>query len=224
MFCGFPNQAQEVRFDQPVVRYGHNVLGETPEWGALCVDATCMTLPETRIFEDIAPRLTDLDFDGRPEIIVVETHIEKGASLAIYDLALEKITATEFIGTPHRWLAPIGAADWDNDGVMEIAYVEMPHLGKRLKIFSFEGGKLEYEFGAQPFSNHKIGETEFSSAVINCPEYKGFVVPIERPDGPLLFFSRWEGWEDDMPINVDLRSDQAWGGMISRCVLGDPLN
>jgi hypothetical protein len=43
-------------------------------------------LPETEVFEDLAPRLADLDGDGKAEIIVVQSHRDLGARLAVYGL------------------------------------------------------------------------------------------------------------------------------------------
>lgn len=53
----------------PTDRYPHNVLGDIPGHGALDVTLASgrvlrMVLPDTRVFEDIAPRLADIDGDG----------------------------------------------------------------------------------------------------------------------------------------------------------------
>jgi len=77
-------------FSGPTDRYGHAVLGSTPEWGKLCLthrDANgCVTLPEHKVFEDIAPRLADVDGDGRLDAVVVESDAQAGASLVVYML------------------------------------------------------------------------------------------------------------------------------------------
>ncbi|HDR29212.1 hypothetical protein [Rhodovulum sp.] len=98
------------RYDQPTTRYDHGVLGDAVEWGTLelrLADGTIrrVVLPETRAFEDTAPRLADLDSDGAPEVIVVESDLALGARLSIYG-ENGLIAATPFIGTRHRWLAP----------------------------------------------------------------------------------------------------------------------
>ena len=93
-------------YAEPTPRYQHGVFGETEEWGALAFGLSddqrmILRLPETRVFEDIAPRLADVDGDGAPEMIVVETDLSLGARLAIYDEA-GFVAATSFIGQTHR--------------------------------------------------------------------------------------------------------------------------
>jgi hypothetical protein len=97
---------------EPTDRYAHAVLGDALEWGALTLvldggpeTTVTLRLPETRVFEDIATRLADVTGDGAPEVIVVETDLALGASLAVYGPA-GKLAATPFIGQPNRWLAP----------------------------------------------------------------------------------------------------------------------
>jgi hypothetical protein len=159
-------------FADPTPRYDHAVLGDALEWGTLRLRLKdgrhlALTLPKTRVFEDTAPRLADLDGDGAPEVIVVETDMRRGAQLAVYGEA-GKIAATSFIGQTHRWLAPIGADDLDGDGLTEIAYIETPHLGKRLKVFRLEGDRLVLIAQARGLTNHKIGDPFIQGGIAVC--------------------------------------------------------
>lgn len=172
---GLPALAQEItvaRYAEPTTRYAHGVLGDAVEWGALVLelsDGTSrrMTLPETLVFEDTAPRLADLDGDGAPEVIVVEASLDTGARLAIYGPS-GRITAIPHIGRPHRWLAPIGASDLDGDGRIEIAYIDRPHLAKTLRIWRYESGRL-IQIANQPrLSNHKIGWDFIAGGIRTC--------------------------------------------------------
>jgi len=100
------------RFDDPTNRYGHDVLGGLPEWGRLCLRhdgqsqglgrAQCYDLPQTSVFEDIAPRLADTNGDGVAEAIVVESSISGGASLAVYFLNSAGLTR---VATPPTAMA-----------------------------------------------------------------------------------------------------------------------
>lgn len=171
-----------VYYSQPTRRYDHGILGDAIEWGALTYVRQGsaahgpyiyeeITLPKSRVFEDIAPRLVDLNGDGRAEIIVVETHLNKGAQLAVYGVikgVLKKITATPHIGRTHRWLAPIGAADLDGDGQVEIAYIDRPHLARLLKIWRFENGKLTLVTERGGLTNHQIGQDYISGGIRDC--------------------------------------------------------
>ncbi|WP_101065392.1 FG-GAP repeat domain-containing protein [Roseovarius salinarum] len=167
--------AQEIataRYEAPTTRYDHGVLGDAIEWGALVVALrdgreVRLTLPEARVFEDTAPRLADLDGDGAAEVIVVESHRNRGARLAVYG-AQGLLAATPYIGRPHRWLAPVGAADLDGDGRTEIAYVDRPHLAKRLRVWRFEGGKLRHLADLRGVTNHRIGWDHIPGGIRDC--------------------------------------------------------
>lgn len=170
------------RFTEPTSRYAHAVLGDAEEWGALEIrtdkehnssteiprsTAYTIRLPITSVFEDIAPRLADVDGDGAPEVIVVESHADQGASLAIYDQT-GKITATPNIGTRNRWLAPVAIADLDGDGLTELAYIDRPHLAKTLRIWRFAQGELTPVAALTGLTNHRIGERDIAGGLRNC--------------------------------------------------------
>ncbi|MEP4036137.1 VCBS repeat-containing protein [Pseudophaeobacter sp.] len=175
-------------FSNPTSRYPHGVLGDEIEYGSLLIhwsntaqnqlsqDAVerhgtvVVRLPQSRVFEDLAPRLIDLDGDGQREIMVVESDASLGAQLAIYDQRGAKIAATPPIGTRFRWLAPIAAADLDNDGQVELAYVDRPHLAKTLRIWRFEAGALTQVAAMSGLTNHRIGDDFITSGLRNCAE------------------------------------------------------
>ena len=155
----------------PTDRYDHAVLGDALEWGGLRLKvgsrSFTITLPETRVFEDIEARLADVTGDGAPEVIVVETDLAKGASLAVYGPD-GKIAATPFIGQSSRWLAPAGIDDFDGDGLVEIAYVDRPHLLKELVFVRPEGDRLVETLRLPGLTNHRIGDDFISGGVRDC--------------------------------------------------------
>lgn len=166
-------------FDDPVTRYRHFVLGRQHEPETLWVDAPgnrglcghALTLDADHVFEDVAPRLADLDGDGTNEVIVARSHHRLGAQLAIYrwtgsDLTL--VATTPYIGRSNRWLAIIGAADLDGDGAMEIAYIDRPHLDRTLRIWRYVDGTLTEIAAATGLTNHRIGEGHISSGLREC--------------------------------------------------------
>ena len=165
-------QIVSARYDDPTTRYDHGVLGDAVEYGALVLKmkagpARRITLPPSRVFEDIAPRLADLDGDGGPEAIVVESDLQKGARLAVY-AENGLVAATPFIGRRHRWLAPIGAADLDGDGAVEIAYVDRPHLARILRVWRFSNGRLTEIAMREGLTNHRIGEPFIQGRIASC--------------------------------------------------------
>jgi hypothetical protein len=175
---------ETARYADPTLRYGHDVLGGLAPYGRLIVEHHGGTaeaiLPATLVFEDIAPRLWDVTGDGRAEIVVVESHVQKGARLAVWHLAadgLSRIAVTPFIGQRHRWLAPIAVADFNGDGQADLAYVDRPHLKRDLVFVERKDGAL-VEFARLPgFSNHRIGDRQMTGGLRDCGDGPQIVLP-----------------------------------------------
>ncbi|MEE4188267.1 MAG: VCBS repeat-containing protein [Roseobacter sp.] len=153
-------------------RYPHAVLGDDLEYETLVITLRSgktvrFTLPQSSVFEDTAPRLVDLDADGSPEVVTVESHQDKGARLVVYNEA-GRLVATPYIGTRFRWLAPLGAADLDGDGTIEIAYVDRPHLAKTLRIWRYDDGTLTQIASRAGLTNHRIGEKDIAGGIRDC--------------------------------------------------------
>ena len=167
-------QVVSATYEAPTTRYAHGVLGDAIEWGELRMRladgrTARLLLPPDRVFEDVAPRVTDLDLDGAAEVVVVESSRHLGARLAVYGPG-GLIAATPFISEPFRWLAPVGAADLDGDENVEIAYVDRPHLAKVLRIWRFEEGALREVAAAAGYTNHRIGERKIAGGIRDCGE------------------------------------------------------
>lgn len=165
-------EAYNATFIGPTDLYRHGVLGDDLEWSGLLLtgpqksDTFLISLTD-EVFEDVAPRLADLDGDGVPEAVVVQSHPDKGAQLAIYSRK-GKIAATPYIGTRYRWLAPVGIADFNGDGDMDVAYVDRPHLAKTLRVWSFRNAALIEIAALKGVTNHRIGEDTITSGIRHC--------------------------------------------------------
>ncbi len=163
------NGIAEAWLTGPTQRYPHGIMGDAIEASGLRVvtaegRALEITLGPDSVFEDRLARLADVDGDGRDEVIVVHTYLNAGAALAVYEVrdgALRRMAEAPAIGRPSRWLNPVGVADFDGDGVPELAAVITPHIGGILKIYSVKGGVLVEEGATgRGFSNHFIGSRE----------------------------------------------------------------
>lgn len=170
-------------YDGATRRYRHGVLGDDIEAGELHVITNrggeqCgqrLILEMNEVFEDLAPRLVDMDQDGNPDIVAIVSDSRLGARLAVFghkqgsteDFGLK--AATPNIGTRNRWLAPVGTGDFNSDGKMDVAFIDRPHLAKILRVFSYdiETGLNQIAF-AQGYTNHRIGEDFISSGVRSC--------------------------------------------------------
>ncbi len=153
---------------QPTRRYDHGILGDAIEAGGLAVETASgktisLSLPNDQVFEDRIPRLTDLNGDGKAEIITILSSLSKGASIAVFTLKGEKLVLkakTPFIGRSYRWLNIAGIADFNGDGRKDIAGVWTPHIGGTLKIWTLLEGRLKKIGSLAGFSNHFIGSQE----------------------------------------------------------------
>lgn len=183
------------RYLEPTTRYAHGVLGDTIEHGALELryegvpQAYLIRLPEERVFEDTEPRIADVDADGLPEAVVVESDHNLGARLAIYN-AGGLLAATPYIGQSHRWLAPVATADLDGDGLVELAYIDRPHLAKTLQVWRFGNGELTQVAKLAGLTNHRIGERDIAGGLRDCGQ------------GPEMIVARAD-WERLMAVGFD---------------------
>ena len=155
-------------YTQPTRRYAHGILGDAIEGGALVVETKSgstfkLELPKTEVFEDITPRLVDLNGDGTTEIITIISNLKLGASLGIFRIknkSLKRQAQSSYIGQAHRWLNIAGIADYKGNGTLQIAIVVTPHIGGWLDLFDYNGDKLKRVASHQGFSNHIIGSRE----------------------------------------------------------------
>lgn len=222
---------ERVELVDPTQRYDHFVLGDRFEAAGFQVHYTAgatdiYRLPHNQVFEDRVPRLFDLTGDGREELVLVVSQIDKGASLAIFDLAPDGIALlaqTPFIGQPYRWLNPAGIADFDGDGQFEIALVSKPHLAKELQLWRCEQGGLKLVSKHAGFSNHRLGSREQRlSALVDLDgdSILDLIVPSANRTA-LHFLSFANGFRE---LNrVDLRAEIAGPLSIAADGLNVPL-
>ena len=159
----------------PTKRYGHRVLGDAIEAGGLSVEnpvgaIASYQLPENSVFEDRIARIVDIDGDGSDEILVVKSYLDRGAAIAVFGIAGDQIVPiaeSAPIGLAHRWLNPIGAADFDGDGTIEIAVVRTPHIGGILMFYHLSANRLVEVARYRGFSNHQMGSRNLQLSAIS---------------------------------------------------------
>ena len=189
----------------PTNRYRHGVLGDKLEASRLVVETAegkrlHVELPSARVFEDLEPRLADLDGDHRDELIVVESDTRYGASLAVYGILtgrLVRMAATPFLGQPNRWLNPLGVGDFDGDGRPDIALVATPHIGGRLRLYRFEDGTLSLFAEYPGVSTHRLGSTELGlGRVIAAVPRDRLLVPNQARRAMMILAWSPDGWHE----------------------------
>ncbi|MDP2411011.1 MAG: VCBS repeat-containing protein [Pseudolabrys sp.] len=159
---------------EPTRRYGHGVLGDAIEAGALEIETRgghrqTIRLKDDAVFEDLQPRLADLDGDGIDEIVVVKAYLARGASLAVIadrNGKYEIVAETPPLGQPNRWLDPAGIADFNGDGKLEIALVRQPHVVGALELWGWAGTTMRKIAELPGVSNHAIGSRAIDMSAV----------------------------------------------------------
>jgi hypothetical protein len=174
-------QVVSARYTDATDRYHSHVFAKGKgEWGALEItlkdgEVRRFVLPHAQVFEDLKPHLADLDGDGSPEVIVVESNLDLGARLAIYD-PNGFVTSTGWLGQHDAWLAPVGAIDLNHDGRPEVGFVVRPHTEKVLAIYRYADRHLEDVIEITPFTNHQIGQDYIAGGTRTCRGTPAFVL------------------------------------------------
>ncbi len=166
----------------PTLRYPHRALGSPTHAASVHAlvrsrsgawQAVESRLPLHRVYEDRVPRIIDIDRDGSEEILLVEADALRGASLVVLGIehaangpVLTERARSAFAGTPFRWLNPVGVADFDADGQLDLAMVLTPHIGGELQLLHYRPPLMVPYARALDVSNHRMGAIEQALAVI----------------------------------------------------------
>jgi hypothetical protein len=167
---------------EPTRRYDHGVLGDAIEAGGFAVEIAgrrlTYRLGADAVFEDRRVRLADVDGDGAPEAILVKSYLDRGAAIAVFRIGAEGIAPlaeSPPIGQRHRWLNPVGIADFTGNGEPMIAAVITPHLAGSLRIYRVSGASLLEVARIDGLTNHILGNRDLDLARV--AEAEGGGVP-----------------------------------------------
>ncbi|KEO55158.1 FG-GAP repeat domain-containing protein [Thioclava pacifica] len=205
-------------YADPTDRYGHNALGPDQEFATLYIEVTrkagsegglfkgqsslTYRLPadDDIVFEDTAPRIADLDGDGLPDVIVVQSNLTLGSRVLVLsakDGAPAYLASTPFVGEPNHWVAPIGIADFNGDGHQEIALIDAPHRLGILRLFQFENGALREVFHGGTLTNHRYGADRIMGGVRDCGS------------GPEMILASFD-WSQLRAVYLDAEANVKW--------------
>lgn len=169
--CGSATVVESVasaHYTNPVDRYQHFALGKPHEYASLAAvtrsgRTLTLHLPTDEVFEDLAPRRVQLSENEPDGLLAIVSQRDRGARLVLIQPHGDRLVISAqspAIGTPNRWLNPVGVADLDGDGQAEIAAVITPHIGGTLKVYRKSGHDLVEIASLRGFSNHIYGSPE----------------------------------------------------------------
>ncbi|WP_417270262.1 FG-GAP repeat domain-containing protein [Celeribacter sp.] len=166
------------RYVEPTDSYGHGAVanGEYAALEVMFSDGEHRTIRwGNAVFEDTTPRLHDFDGDGAPEVVTVLSDTKGGAHIQLIkavDGLLSAAGGSVPIGRRNRWLAVAGIADFDGDGLDEIAYIDRPHLAKELVLLSVDMSapktRLTEVARTRGLTNHHYGSAVIEGGVRTC--------------------------------------------------------
>lgn len=160
---------------QQTLDYDHEILGDAIEAKSIAVklqnnEKLTYRLDDNHVFEDLKVRLYDIDEDNQDELFVIKSHLDKGASLAVYkveDNVLNQVATSGYLNRTYRWLNVIGFGDFDGNGIKNIAIVKTPHIGGYLTIYEYKNHQLKEKYKRYGFTNHYIGSRELNMAAVS---------------------------------------------------------
>ena len=214
----------------PVTRYSHSILGDAIEASQLVVNVEGVfyqhDLSENFVFEDIRPRLVDVDLDGSLEFVCIRSHVDMGAGIAIYKIQDNDLIEYAFvkeIGTRNRWLNIVAVDDLDNDGTIELTWIQTPHIGGILKVAKIQSGEMTVIDETSLYSNHGIGEKNLCLSVLTeNGNAKRFYVPNQQRNKIVSFsfenelLSLKEEIDIDVDFSIPLRDQYAFENRIEQ--------
>lgn len=169
---------EAVVLSDPTGRYPHGILGDRIEAGGLTVVEVRQfglavkghyTLPAGAVFEELAPILADLVGDGRREVLLAKSYLDRGAAVAALGWdgsRLVPFAEGPAIGSPNRWTNVLGAGDLDGDAIPEVLTVHTPHIGGVLTAYHRNETALVPVAQISGYSSHAIGSRNQDQAAV----------------------------------------------------------
>ncbi len=197
------------QYASPTDRYAHGIMGDAIEAAELVVvvDGTfySLELDNNYVFEDIRPRLANVDEDVSLEIICIRSNLSKGAGIAIYKLNEDGLYEYAFvpeIGIRNRWLNIVAITNLDATDDIELAWIQTPHIGGILKIAKITEGKLQVVDQVSEYSNHAIGERNLCLSVVTLENEKKVIYVSSQDRNSITSFNfNNNKWEELQTIN-----------------------
>ena len=202
----------------PSKLYRHAVLGddiEPTEIHAYRFNQNSLELMDTytagknSVFETIGTLVSDLDKDGKHEILVTKSDFDSGAAHLVLGMRNKKLmlkARSDAIGTGNRWSHLLGAFNIDGSAPKILA-VETPHLSGLLLALRLSGNRLRERARMAGFTTHSVGSRNLWKFALL--RRRGVVEAVMQEigqqylSGLALFGNRWHfRWSRPIPSPV----------------------
>ncbi len=161
---------------QPTDRYGHGVLGDKLEAGAIELIDRCsnerivIDVERPDVIEGLAPLLIDPNLSPTDDVLVLVTvsNAETGARLVVFDLTGAIVAESAPIGTGNRWRNQLAAGPIGPGGSFAVVDVRTPHIGGTVQWFSVDltNKRLDLVAASEAsFTTHVIGSRNLDLGV-----------------------------------------------------------
>ena len=162
------NNIARAWFSHLTARYGHRALGADTESATLNVElrdgrVLRHTLADASVFEDLDPRVHDLDGDGRDEVLVIHSEPASGSALmtlGVRDGALVRLARSAPTGRGFTWMNPAGVLPIPGQAASVVFAVLLPHVGGTLVALRYDRGGFTELHRVEGASNHAYGSRE----------------------------------------------------------------
>lgn len=155
---------------EPTQEYGHAVLGDDVEAGAVVVvdrsgeEQVRLRPVSGRVIEQRLALVTELD--GEEAVVVTTSSPEDGARVEVWSLESERRAIGPAIGVGGRWRHVVGVSGLP-DGGIEIAEVITPHLDKVASFLRVDGDRLvQVDAVRDSIASHQIGSRVLDRAAL----------------------------------------------------------
>ncbi len=160
---------------QQTLDYDHEILGDRIEARSIAAilkndKQIKYTLDDNHVYEDLRVVLHDIDEDKDDEMFVIKTHMQKGASLAVYkvqDETINQVATTGYLNRVYKWLNLVGFGDFDGNGIKNLAIIKTPHIGGYLTLYEYNNSRLKQKYERYGFTNHFIGSHELNMVAVS---------------------------------------------------------
>jgi hypothetical protein len=186
------------RYYHPILGSADNATGFRIMKGGELIST--YNLEPNQVFETKRALITEIvpENQGKEVVLTVSDDVY-GARMEIFSLEGKRLGVSDFIGRSHRWMhllavAPFADLPFTERDQVQLALVQTPHIGGILKLYQWNGAKLELINQQHGFSTHAIGSDNLNMAIAaNFDEQNDIELLLPSQDFTTLKLVKYTG-------------------------------